>query len=98
MYVKATDGGTPAKSSRDNGRVNIRVTRNNFTPRWEGTLPYVTTVNENQDLNTQVFQVRTRDDDPEVRENIVTSYERHGVSNHGLFDCLFHSLFKLATK
>ena len=27
----------------------------------------------------------------------VTLHERHGTSNHGHIDCLFNSLFKLAT-
>ncbi len=66
IMVKATDGGSPARVSSQQARITVRVTRNANTPRWTGSLPYKTKVNENNAVNSKIFQVRADDRDPTV--------------------------------
>lgn len=56
--------GTPAKTSDQQARVTVRVTRNKNTPQWAGT-PYSVSINENQGSNTKIYQVRAEDRDPD---------------------------------
>ena len=64
IYVRATDLGTPPKTSEQQARINVRVTRNTFAPQWAGT-PYKVKINENQGTNTKIIQVRAEDRDPD---------------------------------
>ena len=71
IYVQASDGGSPPLSADRAIRVNVRTTRNENSPVFEGNQPFIANINENAELATEVLRLTAADRDTDVRTIIV---------------------------
>lgn len=65
LTIQARDKGTPPLNSQQNARVTVTVARNGNDPRFEGT-PYTAEVDRDAEVETEVREVRARDNDQTV--------------------------------
>ena len=71
IYVQASDGGSTPLSANRAARVNVRVTRNQNAPVFEGNQPFIVNINENAEVATEVIRLRAKDRDPEVSQCVM---------------------------
>lgn len=63
--MQALDGGNPPLASGES-RLQVTVTRNSQTPRWQGQQPFTATVSERQGVGNRIITLQAQDDDPQV--------------------------------
>jgi hypothetical protein len=74
LSIEATDMGVPPKSSSNNARVNVRVTRNLNSPRFDAGVTVVDITRDHTVNGAEVMRFTARDDDGTVRSS---DYVKH---------------------